>query len=87
MNSRFIHNGSCLHPDRFDAWKSLSPEGLPLSLFSHIEQKKEVELYLVKWRNLSYLHCSWETKEDMVSSEGPHIKQKLQVTPQRPCHP
>lgn len=44
-------------------------------------------MYLVKWRNLSYLHCSWETKEDMVSSEGPHIKQKLQVTPQSPCHP
>ena len=85
MDTDFRKDEFAVHSQR--ELSSPSPEGLPLSLFSHIEQKKEVELYLVKWRNLSYLHCSWETKEDMVSSEGPHIKQKLQVTPQSPCHP
>lgn len=24
------------------------------------------ERYLVKWDELSYLHCSWETKEDLL---------------------
>ena len=44
-------------------------------------------MYLVKWRNLSYLHCSWETEADLLALEGTRIKQKLQVTPQSPCHP
>ena len=24
------------------------------------------ERYLIKWSGLSYLHCSWETKEDLL---------------------
>lgn len=36
-------------------------------------------MYLVKWRNLSYLHCSWETQQELIDYEGPHMKQKLQV--------
>lgn len=37
-------------------------------------------MYLVKWRNLSYVHCSWESEEELSQFEGPHIKQKIQVT-------
>ena len=43
------------------------------------DQGKEVELYLVKWKNLSYVHCSWESEEELTQFEGPHIKQKIQV--------
>ena len=45
----------------------------------HAERQKPVELFLVKWRGLSYLHCSWESETDLMASEGTHIRQKLQV--------
>lgn len=38
-----------------------------------------MELFLVKWRGLSYLHCTWESESDLTASEGTHIRQKLQV--------
>ena len=27
MDSRYVHNGSLLHPDRLSAWQALSAEG------------------------------------------------------------
>ncbi|KAK8817052.1 hypothetical protein WA556_002950, partial [Blastocystis sp. ATCC 50177/Nand II] len=68
MNSRYIRSGSLLHPDRLLSWQAL-PEN---------EKQQEVEMYLVKWRGLSYLHCSWETRQELTDYEGPHMKQKLQ---------
>lgn len=35
-----------------------------------------VELFLIKWRNLSYLHASWERRQD-IESVDPHGKTKL----------
>lgn len=44
-----------------------------------LEKAVEVELYLIKWRDISYTHCSWETEADLASIEGIHIRQKMQV--------
>ena len=35
---------------------------------------------MVKWRNLSYLHCTWESEEDLMNLEGSRMKQKLTVS-------
>lgn len=42
-------------------------------------------MYLVKWRGLSYLHCSWETRQELTDYEGSHMKQKLQVGVSHAC--
>ena len=76
MNTRYIHNGSRLQTDR---WLSLDAAGPFLPRHSCIAQNENVQMYLVKWRNLSYLHCSWETEQELIDYEGPHMKQKLQV--------
>jgi len=34
------------------------------------------ELFLIKWRNLSYLHASWERRQD-IENVDPHGKTKL----------
>ena len=44
-----------------------------------VEQSAEIEMYYVKWRDLSYIHCSWETDADLTQLEGIHIRQKIQV--------
>ena len=36
-------------------------------------------MYLVKWKNLSYLHCSWETESSLMALEGSRMKQKIIV--------
>ena len=36
-------------------------------------------MYYIKWRDLSYIHCSWETDADLIQLEGIHIRQKIQV--------
>lgn len=69
MNTFYIKGGSILNPTRLSEWKEASPE----------KQQTSIELFLIKWRNLSYLHCSWESNEDLVKKEGPHMKQKMQV--------
>lgn len=77
MNTRYVVNGSRLEKDR--------GQNLDASRFSFfdsnslIELQENVQLYFVKWKNLSYLHCSWESNEDLVKKEGPHMKQKMQV--------
>lgn len=40
-------------------------------------QTKRQERFLVKWTDLSYLHCSWETKNDLLKC--PAAKQKLSM--------
>lgn len=37
---------------------------------SAIDDKKFEERFLVKWSDLSYLHCSWETQDDMKDQVG-----------------
>lgn len=34
---------------------------------------------MVKWRNLSYLHCSWESEQSLLTLEGTRMKQKIGV--------
>ena len=70
MNPFYIKGGSILNPTRLSEWKEASPE----------KQQTSIELFLIKWRNLSYLHCSWESNEDLVKKEGSHMKQKMQVS-------
>lgn len=69
MNTQYVENGTLLDPTRYSTWKSLSAE----------EQAKEVELFLIRWKNLSYLHCTWESLDDLTKQNGPPIKQKMQV--------
>ena len=38
-----------------------------------------MQLYLVTWRNLSYLHCSWETEADLLALENTRMKAKILV--------
>ena len=38
-----------------------------------------MQLYLVKWRNLSYLHCSWETEADLLALGNTRMKAKILV--------
>lgn len=35
------------------------------------------EMYLVKWKNLSYLHNSWETTTHLQDPRNPSNRQKL----------
>lgn len=69
MNTFYIKQGSLLNPSRFSQWKELSAT----------EKEAKVELYLIKWKNLSYIHCSWENVDDLTCHDGPHMKQKFQV--------
>lgn len=69
MNTQYVVNGSCIDPDRYSKWSTLSDT----------EKQEIVELYLVHWRDLSYLHCSWESEAMLTQREGPHMKQKFQV--------
>ena len=73
-NTQYIHNGSFINPTRFATWQSQSAE----------EQQAEVELFLIHWKSLSYLHCSWESYDDMMKQFGPYIKQRFQVPSSRP---
>eukprot|EP00597_Dinobryon_sp_UTEXLB2267_P004843 CAMPEP_0170077316 /NCGR_PEP_ID=MMETSP0019_2-20121128/14156_1 /TAXON_ID=98059 /ORGANISM="Dinobryon sp., Strain UTEXLB2267" /LENGTH=1791 /DNA_ID=CAMNT_0010289569 /DNA_START=144 /DNA_END=5519 /DNA_ORIENTATION=- len=44
---------------------------------SEIENDDTIEeLFLIKWRNLSYLHASWERRQD-IENVDPHGKTKL----------
>lgn len=36
-------------------------------------------MYLVKWTNLSHLHCSWESEARLMGLEGPRMKSKIKV--------
>lgn len=36
-------------------------------------------MYLVKWTNLSHLHCSWESEARLMDLEGPRMKSKIKV--------
>ena len=67
INTQYIPHGSFLDPDRFARWSSLSDA----------EKQDTAELFLVRWRDLSYLHCSWESEEALLAYEGPHAKQKF----------
>ena len=73
MNTQYVVNGSCVDPDRYSKWSALSDT----------EKQEIVELYLVHWRDLSYLHCSWESEAMLTQREGPHMKQKFQVFSER----
>ena len=35
---------------------------------SEYARTNPVTRYLVKWKNLSYLHCSWELSEDIINT-------------------
>ena len=78
MNTRYVVNGSRLEKDR--------GQNLDASRFSFfdsnslIELQENVQLYFVKWKNLSYLHCSWESDTALVNLEGIRMKQKLGVS-------
>lgn len=69
MNTHYVKHGSIIHPSRFSEWKALSPE----------QQNTSVELYLVKWKSLSFVHCCWEAETDLINHDGPHMKQKFLV--------
>ena len=69
MNTFYVENGSIINKSRYDDWKKMNAE----------QQSEIVELFLVKWRVLSHLHCSWESENDLIAFEGPHMKQKFQV--------
>lgn len=38
---------------------------------------KAVEKYLVKWSDMSYLHVSWETAEDLIELTTSHVKSQV----------
>jgi hypothetical protein len=60
MNTSAIINGSRWHHDSND----------------NINESKKEERFLVKWSDLSHLHCSWERERDLVQAcDG--AKQKL----------
>lgn len=40
---------------------------------------KPVEKYLVKWSDMSYLHVSWETAEDLIELTTGHVKSQVGV--------
>lgn len=44
------------------------------------------ELYFIKWKNMSYLHASWETREDLeaVDLQGKFKIKRFLQTPQAP---
>eukprot|EP00924_Labyrinthula_sp_SR-Ha-C_P004724 augustus_masked-scaffold_1-processed-gene-9.8-mRNA-1 protein AED:0.23 eAED:0.24 QI:255/0/0/0.33/1/1/3/0/1246 len=44
-----------LSPEYFESEPDLSKED------------DEVEKYLIKWKGVSYIHCSWETKRDLLA--------------------
>ena len=75
-STQYISHGSYLDPDRFARWRSLSDA----------EKQETAELFLVRWRDLSYLHCSWESEEALLAHEGPHAKQKFHVSSVVPSH-
>jgi hypothetical protein len=64
-----INPGSCPHVKKVAAKQELArskKEGLPSPSFKAVKSSTErEEVFLVKWRGRSYLHCSWETKRDL----------------------
>lgn len=64
-----INPGSCPHIKKVTAKKELDrskKEGLLSPSFKAVKSSTErEEVFLVKWRGRSYLHCSWERKRDL----------------------
>ena len=64
-----INPGSCPHVKKVAAKQELNrskKEGLPSPSFKAVKSSTgREEVFLVKWRGRSYLHCSWETKRDL----------------------
>jgi hypothetical protein len=64
-----INPGSCPHVKKVAAKQELNrskKEGQPSPSFRAVKSSTErEEVFLVKWRGRSYLHCSWETQRDL----------------------
>ena len=64
-----INPGSCPHVKKVAAKKELNrskKEGLTTPSYKAVKSSTErEEVFLVKWRGRSYLHCSWERKRDL----------------------
>lgn len=43
-----------------------------------LDSEGKIEMFLVKWRDLSYLHCSWETLDNLLKLEGKKIYKKVE---------
>lgn len=69
MDVSRINPGSCPHIKKMAAKKELNRskiEGLSSPAFKAVKSSTErEEVFLVKWRGRSYLHCSWERKRDL----------------------
>ena len=77
INTRYVAEGTRLNIHR---WDNIPEDRMFYSVFgSLVELSKEVDMYLVKWRGLSYLHCSWEFEEDLMAFEKQTMKQKILV--------
>ena len=64
-----INPGSCPYIKKLAAKNEMNKskkEGLPSPSFKAVKSStKREDVYLIKWRGRSYLHCSWETKRDL----------------------
>ena len=66
-----------MEPDR---WQDITNERRCWnSIAEGVELQENVQLYLIKWRNLSHLHCSWESEKSLIELEKTRMKQKLGV--------
>lgn len=76
MNTRYITEGSRLQTHR---WENIEKDRLSYFKRLRLGLLDNVQLYLVKWRNLSFLHTTWESEEELMKLEGPRMKQKIMV--------
>ncbi len=64
-----INPGSCPHIKKVAAKQELNrskKEGLPSPSFKAVKSSTvREEVFLIKWRGRSHLHCSWERKRDL----------------------
>ena len=76
MNTRYIKAGSRLQAHR---WDDIEEDRLDHFWKLQLGLLENVQLYLVKWRNLSFLHATLESEEELMKLEGPRMKQKIMV--------
>ena len=79
LNTSKITKGSLFEQD--ESWLATGgakPAGMD-ELASTLKTRKETK-YLVKWANLAFIHCTWETRHDLEAETVPPLSSDVQLS-------
>jgi SNF2 family DNA or RNA helicase len=75
MNTHYINFGTIFEDSEEEGEEEKSTNSKKGG--GKVSKTKDVTRYLIKWRGLSYVHVSWETKADLLQNDPSFFPQKL----------